>query len=88
MCVSDQSEPAGVFALKAGVLPMTVSPNGKSEWAWRMFTVALAALVAYYTALGAVQVDVAKVTEREAMHFQEVLRRLDALDRKMDRMVP
>lgn len=65
---------------------MTVSPNGKSEWAWRMLTVALAALVAYYTALGAVQRDLAVVTEREALHFQELLRRLEQIDRKLDRL--
>jgi hypothetical protein len=67
---------------------MTVSPNGKNEVVWRILTIALAALVAYYTALGAVQRDIAIVTEREAAHFQEILRRLDALDRKVDRIVP
>ena len=65
---------------------MTMSLNGKTgevlRWALGL---GLAAIVAYYTAIGALQAQIAVVIEREQNHYTELLRRLDRIESKLDR---
>jgi len=61
--------------------------NGKTgEWLRWIAGLALAALVSYFTAIGAMQSRIAVVEEREQNHYMELLRRLDSIDRKLDRV--
>jgi len=54
--------------------------NGKTgEYVRYALTLALAGLIAYFTAMSALNQAVAEVREREDNHFSEVLRRLDVL---------
>jgi hypothetical protein len=54
--------------------------NGKTgEFVRWMLGLALAAVVAYYTAIGAMSREIGEVKATEQSHFSEVLRRLDDL---------
>lgn len=45
----------------------------------------LAGLVAYFTAVGTIQVRLGTLEEREQNHYSELLRRLDRIEAKLDR---
>lgn len=45
---------------------------------------ALAALVAYFTSTGAMQASLAVVAERESNHYNELVKRLDRIESKLD----
>lgn len=59
--------------------------NGKTadyvRWA---VTLGIAAIIAYYTAIGAMQAQIAVVIEREKNHYDEIIRRLDRMELKLD----
>lgn len=65
---------------------MTASPfNGKTgEYVRWIIGMALAGIVAYFTALGALQAQLAVVIERERNHYDEIIRRLDRIENKVD----
>lgn len=65
---------------------MTTSPfNGKTgEYVRWALGVALAGLVAYFTAIGTIQAQIAVVIERERNHYDEIIRRLDRIENKVD----
>jgi len=54
--------------------------NGKTgEWFRAIGGIVIAAMVAYFTTIASIQKESAAQQEREANHFQEVLRRLDTM---------
>lgn len=61
-------------------------PNGKTgemlRWA---FGLVLAGIVAYFTSTGALQAQLAVITERENNHYSELLKRLERIESKLDR---
>lgn len=64
------------------------SPGGKRdpvEWLKFLIPLVLSALVAYFTANGAIREEVASVKTKEEAHFEEVLRRLDLIQKWQDR---
>lgn len=62
--------------------------NGKTGEMLRwILGLALAAIVSYFTALGALQSKVAVVEEREQNHYNEVRRLLETMDIKLDRVI-
>ncbi len=63
--------------------------NGKTgEWLRWVLSMALAGIVSYFTAQGAIQSRVAVVEERELNHYGEMIRRLDRIEFKIDRDRP
>lgn len=64
---------------------MTSPLNGRTgevvRWA---IGIVLAGIVAYFTALGAMQAQIAVVIERERNHYEEIVRRLDRIEQKVD----
>ncbi|MGE3703791.1 MAG: hypothetical protein AB7I13_00865 [Vicinamibacterales bacterium] len=44
----------------------------------------VAGLVAYFSAMGVLQAQLAVITERETNHYQELIKRLDRLEMKID----
>lgn len=50
-----------------------------ADWLWKLLGLAIAAMVAYYTALGAVEKRVEGIDAREQAHYHELMRRLDEL---------
>lgn len=61
------------------------SINGRTgEYVRWMLGLALAGLVAYFTALGTLQAQLAVVVERERNHYDEIIRRLDRIETKVD----
>lgn len=60
-------------------------PNGKTGEMLRwVFGLVLAAVVAYFTSTGALQAQLAVITERENNHYSELLKRLDRIENKLD----
>lgn len=61
--------------------------NGKlvelGKW---VLTLVVTALVAYFTALGAIDQRVTRVETKEETHFQEVLRQLDRIEAELVRL--
>lgn len=55
--------------------------NGRrnGEVWWRLAGLALAGLVAYFTAIGAIQVEVNEIKTTENAHFAELLRRVELM---------
>lgn len=53
--------------------------NGTKDWVWRIGYAMVAALVAYFTAQGATQAQIARLDAREDAHFGQVMRRVDEL---------
>lgn len=54
--------------------------NGQTaEWLRWLIGVGAAAVVAYFTTIGAIQAEVSEVKTRQDSQFQEVLRRLDLM---------
>jgi hypothetical protein len=63
------------------------SVNGRTGEFIRWVLIALfAGVTSYYTAIGAIQSRIAVVEERELNHYGEIIRRLDRLESKIDRM--
>lgn len=61
------------------------SLNGKTgEYLRAVLALALAGLVSYYTTLGVMQAQLAVVIERERNHYDEIIRRLDRIENKVD----
>ena len=61
------------------------SLNGKiGEYLRTVLALALAGLVSYYTALGAMQAQLAVIIERERNHYDEIIRRLDRIENKVN----
>lgn len=61
--------------------------NGKLVEAGKLFFgLVVAALVAYFTALNTIEQRVTRVETMEETHFQEVLRRLDRMENKIDKI--
>lgn len=61
--------------------------NGKTGEMLRwVIGLALACIVAYYTAIGSIRSQIAVVEERELNHYGEIIRRLDRMESKIDRM--
>lgn len=61
-------------------------PNGKTGEMLRwVLGLVLAAVVAYFTSTGAMQAQLAVITERENNHYHEMLKRLDRIENKLDR---
>lgn len=50
---------------------------------WIM-TIIIGGVVAYFTALGTLQAQLAVVVERERNHYDEIIRRLDRIETKVD----
>ena len=67
---------------------MTGGPlNGKTgEYVRYLIGMGIAALVAYFTAQGALQERVSKVETLEQSHFEEVQRSLQRIERFMERI--
>lgn len=62
-----------------------MSLNGKTGEMLRwVIGLVLAAMVAYFTSTGAMQASLAVVAERESNHYNELLRRLDRIESKLD----
>ena len=59
--------------------------HDRDGWVRFLIPILLAALVSYFTAQGTIQVQVATIRATEENHFQEVLRRLDLIQRWQDR---
>lgn len=55
-----------------------------SGWVVPMVSAGLAALVGYFTARTTTEREMGVITEREGNHFDEIMRRLDKIDRKLD----
>lgn len=61
------------------------SLNGKTgEYIRWIVGMGLAGIVAYFTVLGALQSQLAVVVERERNHYDEIIRRLDRIENKVD----
>ena len=59
--------------------------NGRTgEYARWILTIVIGGVVAYFTALGTLQAQLAVVVERERNHYDEIIRRLDRIEVKMD----
>ena len=55
--------------------------NGRTGEMLRwVISLVLAAIVAYFSATGAMQAQIAVLTERENNHYQELIKRLDRID--------
>ena len=54
-------------------------------WLAQLVPAGIAALVGYFTARITTEREIGVITEREANHFRELCRRLDTIDRKLDR---
>lgn len=53
-------------------------------WVVPVVSAGLAALVGYFTARATTEREMGVITEREGNHFDEIMRRLDKIDRKLD----
>ena len=53
-------------------------------WLIPVVSAGLAALVGYFTARITAEREMGVITEREGNHFQEIMRRLEVIDRKLD----
>ena len=61
--------------------------NGKTGEIIRyVIGLGLAAIVAYFTALGSVQTSVAVIDSREQQHFDEIQRGLQRIERAVERL--
>jgi len=61
--------------------------NGKLvELAKWVVTLAVTAMVAYFTAINAIEQRVTRVETKEETHFQEVLRQLDRIETELIRL--
>lgn len=62
---------------------MTV--NGKTGEVVRwVIGLVLAGIVAYFTAIGTLQAQIAVITERETNHYMELVNRLGRIEAKLD----
>ncbi len=57
----------------------------QDNWLVWLVTVVLSGIVSYFTTTGTLQVRLAQLEEREENHYAEILRRLSAIDGKLDR---
>lgn len=57
-----------------------------SGWLVPVISAGLAALVGYFTARATTEREMGVITEREGNHFDEIMRRLDKIDRKLDHL--
>lgn len=66
--------------------PMNASSmNGRTgEYVRWILTIVIGGLVSYYTALGTLQSQLAVAVEREKNHYDEIIRRLDRIEVKVD----
>ncbi len=53
-------------------------------WLIPVVSAGLAALVGYFTARTTTERELGVAVERESNHFDEIMRRLDKIDRKLD----
>ncbi len=53
------------------------------NWLMAGTSALVSAVVAYFTTLSTLQVRISQLEEREGNHYGEILRRLDAIDRKV-----
>jgi hypothetical protein len=53
-------------------------------WLIPMVSAGLAALVGYFTSRITTEREMGVITERESNHFDEIMRRLDNIDKKLD----
>lgn len=59
--------------------------NGRTgEYVRWIMTIIIGGVVAYFTALGTLQAQLAVVVERERNHYDEIIRRLDRIETKVD----
>ena len=64
-----------------------MSVNGRTgEMIRWVIALCITGIVSYYTAIGAIQSRIAVVEERELNHYGEMIRRLDRIEIKLDRM--
>lgn len=62
------------------VAPMLKTPNGRNgEWVRWSVGLAMAALVAYFTAIGTIKEEVTGIKATENAHFEELLRRFEVM---------
>ena len=63
--------------------------GGTMSDGWLVYAISsvLSALVAYFTTTGTLQARLSQLEEREGNHYAEILRRIDHIDRKIDRMM-
>ncbi|MGE0460891.1 MAG: hypothetical protein AB7Q16_05940 [Vicinamibacterales bacterium] len=63
---------------------MTVPSGRTAETVRWVAGLVVAGLVAYFSAMGVLQAQLAVITERETNHYQELIKRLDRLEMKID----
>ena len=62
---------------------MTLNGNTGEFIRWALGLI-LAATVAYFTAIGTLQAQIAVITERELNHYAEIMQRLGRIEAKLD----
>lgn len=55
-------------------------------WVVPVVSAGLAALVGYFTARATTEREIGVAVERESNHFDEIMRRLDRIDKKLDNL--
>lgn len=53
-------------------------------WLVPLISAGLASIVGYFTARATTEREIGVITEREGNHFNEIMRRLEHIDRKLD----
>jgi hypothetical protein len=77
-------EVAGASVVAAATAAGAMVEADMSGWLVPMVSAGLAALVGYFTARITTEREMGVAVEREGNHFNEVMRRLDRIERKLD----
>jgi hypothetical protein len=76
---------AGVTSAVAGATAAgALMEADVTGWLVPIVSAGLAALVGYFTARITAEREMGVITEREGNHFDEIMRRLDKIDNKLD----
>ena len=85
MTVERGFEVAGASVVAAATAAGAMVEADMSGWLVQLVPAGIAALVGYFTARITTEREIGVITEREANHFLELCRRLDTIDKKLDR---
>lgn len=62
----------------------TLADHTQDPWLIWLVTMLLSGVVSYFTTTGTLRERLTQIEEREQNHYLEILRRLDAIERKLD----
>jgi hypothetical protein len=84
MTVERGVEIAGASVVAAATAAGAMTEADMGGWLVPMVSAGLAALVGYFTARITTEREMGTMVEREANHFDETIRRLERIERKLD----